>query len=45
MISKSFLYHIVRFEDLDSDVPPIESVPIVSEFLEVFLNDLSGILP
>ena len=33
MISKGFLYHIVRFPDPDSEVPHIESVPVVSEFL------------
>ena len=33
MISKGCLYHIVRFQDLDSEIPPIESVPEVSEFL------------
>ena len=32
MISKGFLYHIVRVQDLDSEVPLIESVPVVSEF-------------
>ena len=44
MISKGGLYHIVRVQDLDAEVPLIESVPIVSEFSEVFLNDLPGIL-
>ena len=42
---KGCLYHIVRFQDLDSEVFPIESSPIMSEFLEVFPNDLSGIPP
>ena len=36
MISKGCLYHIVRVPDLDSEIPPIESVPVVNEFLEVF---------
>ena len=40
MISKGCLYYIVRVQDLDSEVPPIESVPVVSEFAEVFRNDL-----
>ena len=44
MISKGCLYHIVRVQDLYSEINPIESVPIVSEFSEVFLNDLPGIL-
>ena len=45
MISKVCLYHIVRVQDLDYEIPPIESVPVVSEFLEVFPNDLPGIPP
>ena len=45
MISKGCIYHIVRLQDLDSKVPPIESVPVVSEFAEVFHNDLPVIPP
>ena len=43
MISNGCLYHIVRVQDLDSEIFPIESVSVVSEFLEVFPNDLPGI--
>ena len=43
IISKGCLYHIVRVQDLDSEIPPIESVPVVSEFPDVFPNDLPGI--
>ena len=43
MISKWCLYHIVRVQDLNSKIPPIESIPIVSEFPEVFPNDISNI--
>ena len=45
LISKGCLYYIVRVQDLDYEVPPIESVPVVSEFLEVFPNDHPGIPP
>ena len=45
MISKGCLYHIVRVQDLDSKISPIESVPVVREFPKVFPNDLSGIPP
>ena len=45
MISKGCLYHIVRVQDLDSEIPPFESVPVVREFLDVFPNDLLGIPP
>ena len=44
MISKGCLYHILRIKDLDSEIHPIESVPVVCEFLEVFPNDLPSIL-
>ena len=45
MILKGCLYHIVRVKDLDSEVPPIELLPIVREFLEVFPNDVYVIPP
>ena len=45
MISKDFLYLIVIDQDLDSEIPPIESVAVVSEFPEVFPNDLIDIFP
>ena len=45
MISKGCLYHIGRFQFLDSEIHPIELVPVVREFLKVFLNDLSDIPP
>ena len=45
MISKGCLYHILRVKDLDSVVPPIELVPIVREFPEVFKDDLTRIPP
>ena len=45
MILKRCLYHIVRVQDLDSEVHPIESVTVVSEFSEVFPNDLPDIPP
>ena len=43
MISKGCMYHIVRVKDLDSENPPIELVPVIREFTEVFPNDLPGI--
>src|SRR5688572_11294011 len=41
LISKGCIYHIVRVSDVDSEVPPLESVPIVNEFPD----DLPGIPP
>ena len=36
LISKGCLYHIVRVNDVESKVPPIESIPVVNEFLDVY---------
>ena len=43
MIPKGCLYHIVRDHDLDSEISPIESVPIENEFREVLPDDIPGI--
>ena len=45
MILKGCLYHIIRVQDLDSEISPNKSEPVVSEFLEVFPNELPGIPP
>ncbi|KAH0649063.1 hypothetical protein KY285_034311 [Solanum tuberosum] len=44
-ISKGCLYHIVRVNDVESKVPPIESIPVVNELLDVFPQDLPGVPP
>lgn len=45
MIFNGILYDILRVQDLDSDIPPIDSVPVVREYMEVMRNDLLGNLP
>ena len=45
MISEVCLYHIVRVQDLNSEIPPIESISVVREFSKVFLNDIPCIFP
>ena len=40
MRAKDFLYHLVRVKDLESENPSIELVLVVSEFQELFSNDL-----
>ncbi|KAH0710891.1 hypothetical protein KY284_012318 [Solanum tuberosum] len=45
LISKGCLYHIVRVNDVESKVPPIESITVVNEFLDVFPEDLPGVPP
>ena len=34
MISKGYLYHLVRVKDSNSETPTLESVPVVNEFPE-----------
>ena len=43
VIAKGYLYHLVRVNDLDQEVPSIDSVSIVTEFLHVFPEDFLGI--
>ena len=45
LISKGCHYHIVRVKDLQSETPPLKSVSIVKDFLEVFHDDLPRIPP
>ncbi|MCF6774914.1 hypothetical protein L3H44_11015 [Corynebacterium sp. MC-12] len=45
LISKGCLYHLVRVRDVESKVLPIELVPVVNEFLDVFSNELPGVPP
>ncbi|XP_070032434.1 uncharacterized protein [Nicotiana tomentosiformis] len=45
MINKGCIYHLVRVTDTDAEAPTLESVPVVNKFLEVFPNELHGILP
>lgn len=35
----------MRVGDITSDVPSLELIPIVNEFLDVFLEELSGVRP
>ena len=43
VISKGYLYHLVRVKDSSSETPILESVLVVSVFPEVFLEDLYGL--
>ena len=45
VMSKGLLCHLVSVNDLDHDIPSIDSVPIVNEFLDVFPEYLSGVPP
>ena len=45
MMAKGLLCHLVSVNDLDHDVPSIDSVPVVNEFLDVFPEDFPGVHP
>ncbi|XP_070032227.1 uncharacterized protein [Nicotiana tomentosiformis] len=44
MINNGCIYHLVRVTDTDVETPTLESVPVVNSFLELFPNELHGIL-
>ena len=45
MISKGYIYHLVRAKDSRLETPTFESVPVVCEFPEVFPKDLPSVHP
>ncbi|KAF3668526.1 putative ribonuclease H protein-like [Capsicum annuum] len=45
LIFKGCVYHLVRVKDTKSETPPIQSISVVNEFLNVFLEDLPGVPP
>ena len=45
MISKGYLYLLVRVKDSSLQTPTLVLVSVVCEFLEVFPEDLLGVLP
>ena len=44
-MAKGLLCLLVSVNDLDHDVPFIDSVPVVNEFLDVFPEDFPGVPP
>ena len=45
LISKGFIYHLVRVKDTKSETLTLQSVNVVNEFSDVFLDNLPGIPP
>ena len=45
MMSKGLLCHLVSVNDLDHDIPSIDSMSVVNEFQDVFADDLLGVPP
>ncbi|XP_070020278.1 uncharacterized protein [Nicotiana sylvestris] len=45
MIAKGCIYHIVRVKDADVEKPTLQSIPVVKEYADIFLDELLGIPP
>ena len=45
MISKGYIYHLVRVRDTEAEPPTLHAVPVVNEFSDVFPEDLPKIPP
>ena len=45
MMAKDLLCHIMSLNNLDHDIPSIDLVPVVNEFLDVFPDDLPRVPP
>lgn len=45
IISKGYLYYLVRVKNSSYETPTLEWVPVISEYPKVFLKDLHGFLP
>lgn len=45
MTTKGCIYHMARVRDVSSEVPLLESVPILNEFPDVFPEDLLSVPP
>ena len=44
-MSKGLLCYLVNVNNLDHDIPSINSVPVGNEFQDTFPNDLAGVPP
>jgi hypothetical protein len=45
MARKRIQCYITYIVDVEKEVPQLEQVSIIREFIDVFLNDLPGLLP
>ncbi|WMV28815.1 hypothetical protein MTR67_022200, partial [Solanum verrucosum] len=45
LVKQGCLAYLAHIKDVEIETPIIESIPVVSEFREVFPNDLSGMPP
>ncbi|XP_070045258.1 uncharacterized protein [Nicotiana tomentosiformis] len=44
MFAKGCIYHIVRVRDADAEIPTLQSIPVVKEYADVFLDELPAYL-
>ena len=44
-MSKRLICHLVSYNDLDHDIPSIDSVPVVNEYQDIFPDDLPEVPP
>lgn len=40
VVSKEYIYHLVRVRDSSVETPPLQSVPVVTDFPEFFPDNL-----
>ncbi|XP_070025697.1 uncharacterized protein [Nicotiana sylvestris] len=45
MIAKGCIYHIVRVKDADVEIPTLQSILVLKEYMAIFLDELPGIPP
>ena len=45
MVRKGYIYQLVWVHDIKVEAPTLQSVPIVNEFLDLFLEELPGLPP
>ncbi|XP_070028751.1 uncharacterized protein [Nicotiana sylvestris] len=45
MISKGYIYHLFRVRDVEAKPPTLQSILVVSEFPDVFPDELPGLPP
>lgn len=45
MISKGYIYHLVRVRDVETKSPTLQSILVVNEFPDVFPDELPGLPP
>ncbi|XP_070050938.1 uncharacterized protein [Nicotiana tomentosiformis] len=44
MIRKGYIYHLVWVQDVKAESPSLQSIPMVNEFVDVFSDELPGLL-